>query len=437
MPLPFALRVSAPPRPALRDRGATAVEHPHPLVPTRAGIARSPVSDSSHPVETAEHRSHLRIALNLLTEDPRQPSGAHWCWTRIVPEMANRLLPGEELHLMLSPSTRHYFPDCGEAVHYLTFPWSNEHRVLRTASEHLVTPFRLPLRHIDLLSTAIAPLVNPTRILVIHMKTMHAFTTPESLGIGARTYRRLNYQRSVRLADAVVVNSNSLRAEIDQYLEVDPQKVSLIYEAVDHDIFTPGDRDAARTHLAPLGISRPFVLFVSSLWRYKNCDGLLRAWKMIRHELEGRQLVIVGAERDQRYAAELHALTIELDIADDVVFVGGVPNEETVHFYRAADLLVYPSLNETFGLPILEAMACSCPVVTSNISSMPEIAGGAAILADPHDPSSIARSILDGTGFAAPRLRTEGLRRAQQFTWGAVAQATLDAYRQAAERRQR
>ncbi len=403
----------------------------------RASTTRSP--DSGHPAafgRAADH-THLRMALNLLTDDPTQPSGAHWCWTRIVPEMADRLLPGEELNLMLSPSARHYFPGDGDGVHCLTFPWSNEHRILRTASEHLVTPFRLPLRHIDLLSTAIAPIVKSTRSLVIHMKTMHAFTVPETLGVGPRTYRRLNYQRSVRIADAVIVNSNSLWAEIDQYLEVDPAKVSLIYEAVDHDIFKPGDRDAARAHVAPFGISRPFLLFVSSLWRYKNADGLLRAWKLIRHELAGRQLVLLGAERDQKYSAELHQLVAELGIADDVVFAGGVSNEETVHFYRAADLLVYPSFNETFGLPILEAMACACPVVTSNVSSMPEIAGGAAILTDPHDPSAIARSILEVIGSDVSRLRAEGLRRAQEFTWGAVAEATLNTYRQAAERRQR
>ncbi len=392
---------------------------------------------STVPTETAAGQTRLRIALNLLTEDPRQPSGAHWCWTRIVPEMADRLLPGEELHLMLSPSMQRYFPDCGESVRHITFPWSNEHRVLRTASEHLITPWRLPQHHIDLLSTAIAPLVSPTRSLVIHMKTMHAFTVPESLSIGPRTYRRLNYQRSVRRADAVVVNSNSLRAEIDQYLEVDPRKVSLIYEAVDHDIFKPGDRVAARKHLVSFGVTRPFVLFVSSLWRYKNCDGLLRAWRLARNELAGRQLVIVGAERDQEYSTELHDLAVELGIAEDVVFVGGVPNEETVHFYRAADLLVYPSFNETFGLPILEAMACDCPVVTSDISSMPEIAGGAAILADPHDPSSLARAMLDATASGVPRLRTAGLRRAQQFTWGATAEATLATYREAADRRRR
>ncbi len=338
---------------------------------------------------------------------------------------------------MVSPSARHYFPDDGDAVRCLTFPWSNEHRLLRTASEHLVTPFRLPLRHIDLLSTAIAPAVKSTRSLVIHMKTMHAFTVPETVGFGPRTYRRLNYQRSARIADAVIVNSNSLRAEVDQYLEVDPRKISLIYEAVDHDIFKPGDRDHARAHVAPFGVSRPFALFVSSLWRYKNADGLLRAWKLIHHDLAGRQLVILGAERDREYSAELHKLAVELGIAGDVVFAGGVPNEETVHFYRAADVLVYPSFNETFGLPILEAMACACPVVTSNLSSMPEIAGGAAILTNPHDPSAIAESILDAVGSEVPRLRTEGLRRAQQFTWDATAEATLDAYRQAAEQRRR
>jgi glycosyltransferase involved in cell wall biosynthesis len=392
-------------------------------------------SDRSLPSEEAGDPTRLNMAVNLLTEDPHQPSGAHWCWTRIVPEMASRLRPEENLYLIVSPAIRQYFQGLGEAVHYITFPWSNEHRVLRTASEHLLSPVLIPRHDVDLLSTTIAPLVNSTRSLVIHMKTMHAYTTPEALGLGARTYRRLNYQRSVRLADAIIVNSTSLRSEIDEYLEVEPQKISLIYEAVDHDIFKPGSDDAARAHLAPYGVSQPFILFVSSLWRYKNCDGLLRAWRLARHELGGRQLVVVGAERDQRYGAELHELAFELGIVDDVVFVGGVPNEETVHFYQAADLLVYPSFNETFGLPILEAMACGCPVVTSNVSSMPEVAGGAAILADPHDPNSIARSILKVAGSGVPRLRADGIRRAQQFSWGAVAEGTLDVYREVAERR--
>jgi glycosyltransferase involved in cell wall biosynthesis len=82
-------------------------------------------------------------------------------------------------------------------------------------------------------------------------------------------------------------------------------------------------------------------------------------------------------------------------------------------------------------------MACACPVVTSNVSAMPETAGGAALLADPHDPAALARSMVDACGSGADRLRTQGLKRAQQFTWGATATATLDVYREVAEKRRR
>jgi glycosyltransferase involved in cell wall biosynthesis len=403
----------------------------------RADASRPDTFGAAAPSGFGADNTRLRVAINLLSEDPNHPSGTHWFWTRMVPEMAKRLLPGEELHLMLSPAARRGYSDYGDAVRVITFPWSNEHRVLRTASEHLISPIRLPFSGIDVLNTAIAPVVNPSWSLVIHMKTMHAFTTPRALGIGARTYRRLNYQRSARLAEAIIINSNSLRSEIDRYLEVDPEKVRLIYEAVDHDLFKPGNREGAKAHVASFGVSRPFVVFVSSLWRYKNCDGLLHAWRLARQDLWGRQLVIVGAERDEEYAAELRTLVEELGIADDVVFVGGVALEDAAAFYQAADLLVYPSLNETFGLPILEAMACACPVVTSNVSAMPETAGGAALLADPKDPASLAHAIVEATGTAADRLRTLGLRRARQFTWGSTAEATLDVYRMAALRRRR
>jgi glycosyltransferase involved in cell wall biosynthesis len=377
----------------------------------------------------------MRVAINLLTENPQHPSGAHWFWTRVIPEMAKRLTAGEELHLVVSPTNRDQYQGFGPDIRYITFPWSNERRNARVASEHLYAPARLPLGRIDVFNTLMAPLVNPWG-LVMHLKTMHAFTTPESIGLSARLYRQMNYPRSVKLADAVIINSESLRAEVLHYLDVDPAKLRLINEAVDHDLFKPGDAGLARTHVASYGVTKPFVLFVSSLWSYKNCDGLLRAWAIARDELPGRQLAIVGAGRDEKYLAELKSLVAELGIGDDVVFVGGVPLEETVDFYRAADVFVYPSLNETFGLPILEAMACGCPVVTSDVSAMPETAGGAAVLADPKAPESIARAIVEA---AQPgnhdRLLDLGFARAAQFTWGATGAQTLDVYREVAEKR--
>jgi glycosyltransferase involved in cell wall biosynthesis len=379
----------------------------------------------------------MRVAINLLPEHPGQPSGAHWFWTRVIPEMAKRLDSGEELHLLVSPKSRHLYQGYGPNVSYITYPWSNERRAARTLSEHLYSPLRLPLSRINVFNTLMAPLVNIPWSLVIHMKTMHAFTAPESLTPMARLYRRMNYPYSARVADAIIINSESLRSEIQRYLHVDDRKLRLIYEAVDHDLFKPGDADLARNHVVSYGVTKPFVLFVSSLWPYKNCDGLLRAWALARGELGGRQLAIVGAGRDETYAASLHALAAELGISREVVFVGGVPLAETVAFYQAADAFVYPSLNETFGLPILEAMACGCPVVTSDTSAMPETAGGAAVLADPRDPASIARAIVETAGPDRDRLRDMGLRRASQFTWGATAASTLDVYREAAERRKR
>jgi glycosyltransferase involved in cell wall biosynthesis len=380
-------------------------------------------------------QARMRVAINLLTEDPDNPSGAHWFWTRVIPEMAARLEAGEELHLMVSPKSRHLYQGYGPNVGYITYPWSNERRTPRTLSEHLYSPLRLPLSHIDVLNTLMAPLVSPSWSLVIHMKTMHAYTAPEAIGPLPRLYRRMQYPRTARAADTIIINSESLRSEIEHYLDVDPGKLRLIYEAVDHELFKPGDPGAARAHVTSHGITRPFVLFVSSLWPYKNCDGLLRAWALARGDLGGRQLAIVGPGRDEKYLAQLHALAAELGIAEDLVFVGGVPLEETVRFYQAADLFVYPSLNETFGLPILEAMACGCPVVTSDTSAMPETAGGAAVLADPKDPASVAQAIKDAVKLGREGLAEAGLRRAAQFTWAATGAATLDVYREAAERR--
>jgi glycosyltransferase involved in cell wall biosynthesis len=337
--------------------------------------------------------------------------------------------------LLVSPKSRHLHQGYGPNVFYITYPWSNERRNLRTLTEHLYSPVRLPLSRIDVFNTLIAPFVNISWSTVIHMKTMHAFAEPDSLALLPRAYRQMSYPHSARVADAIIINSQSLRSEIEHYLKVDARKLKLIYEAVDHELFKQGDVGAARARVASYGVTKPFVLFVSSLWPYKNCDGLLRAWSLIRDQLGNRQLVIVGHGANKEYVAQLHSLAAQLGISEDLVFVGGVKLEETVPFYQAADVYVNPSFQETFALPILEAMACGCPVVVSDISCLPETAGGAAVLCDPADPASIAQAIVNAVGPARDRLRDDGLRRAGQFTWRATAAATLDVYREVAERR--
>src|SRR5260221_4083217 len=299
----------------------------------------------------------MRVAINLLTDDPDNPSGAHWFWTWVIPELAQQMESDEEFHLLVSPKSRPLHQGYGPNVCYITYPWSNERRTLRTLSEHLYSPLRLPSNHIDVFNTLMAPVVNISWSLVIHMKTMHAFTTPESVPALTRTYRRLNYPRTARAADAIIINSESLRSEIERYLEVDARKLRLIYEAVDHELFKPGDAAAARAIVARYWVTRPLVLFVSSLWPYKNCDGLLRAWAVARNRLDGRQLVIVGPGRDQKYLDQLHPLCAERGISEDVLFVGGVALREAAPVYQAVAVFLYPSLHDNLRLRILES-AC-------------------------------------------------------------------------------
>src|ERR1700722_18546885 len=170
------------------------------------------------PTGTGGGRPKMRVAINLLTEDPRNPSGAHWFWTRVVPEVAQRMDDHEELHLLVSPASRQLYQGYGPNVRYITYPWSNERRSLRTLSEHVYSPLRLPFSQIDVLNTLMAPVLNPTWSLVLHMKTMHAFTTPEAVSPAVRAYRRFSYPRGVKVADAIIINSESLRSEVNQHL---------------------------------------------------------------------------------------------------------------------------------------------------------------------------------------------------------------------------
>jgi len=124
----------------------------------------------------------MRVAINLLTDDPAHPSGAHWFWTRIIPEMAKRMTGDEELHLLVSPKMRPLHTGYGPNVHYIMFPWSNERRWPRTLSEHLYAPVRLPRAGIDVFNTLLAPVVKPAPGLVAHNKKLHAYTTPGAIG---------------------------------------------------------------------------------------------------------------------------------------------------------------------------------------------------------------------------------------------------------------
>lgn len=183
--------------------------------------------------------------------------------------------------------------------------------------------------------------------------------------------------------------------------------------------------------LEHLGIERPYILYVGGLEARKNLLRMLQAFAKLADWSTRWKLLVVGARRFNRSPEVMNALQ-ELDLAGLVRFTPYIPEQDLPAVYCGADLLVFPSLFEGFGFPVLEAMACGTPVITSCSSSLPEIAGNAAFLVDPYDVQELASAIhsMLSDPELAEKLRRRGLRHAQRFSWESTARQTLAVYQE-------
>ena len=238
-----------------------------------------------------------------------------------------------------------------------------------------------------------------------------------------------------RLTHVLTVSECS-RKDIVEYGGVPPDRVTVTPLAVDPTMFHPRDRAVTADLLArECGMTRPFVLYVSRIEHPgKNHVGLIRAFSILKSRHKGLPHELVFAGPEWNGADEVHREAAASPVAPDIRFLGSLSADLLTALYSTADLFVFPSLYEGFGLPVLEAMASGVPVACSNVSSIPEVAGDAAELFDPEDPDGIAtvmeRVLFDVSGRAA-RIRG-GIARAGQFSWERTARMTRDALRQAA-----
>jgi len=236
----------------------------------------------------------------------------------------------------------------------------------------------------------------------------------------------------VRRLTHVLTVSESSKRDIVEYARVPEDKVTVTPLAANPQVYFPRDPQEAVALLLPrYAVRPPFILYTSRIEHPgKNHAGLIRAFAALKRK-DGipHQLVLAGTDRER--ADEVHRIAEETGFGKDILFTGFVANEDLPLLYQAADIFVFPSLYEGFGLPILEAMACGTPVACSNISSMPEVAGDAAVLFNPHEEDSIAsaiRSIICGTDLRKD-LAARGLERSRQFSWARTAAQTLGVIR--------
>lgn len=293
-----------------------------------------------------------------------------------------------------------------------------------TIWEQLILPILLLRGRIDVFHSPnyTLPLAAPTNSVV----TVHDM----SVVLMGRTHpplRRIKHRLfllpSLRKSKMLITVSESSKKDIERLAHINPERIRVVYPGVST-FFSPLPRNGFR---AGMTLPDSFVLYVGTIEPRKNLTNLIKAYALVHREI-GRHLVIAGA-RGWLYD-DTFALVEKLGLGDRVVFVGYVTDENLRQLYNLADLFVYPSLYEGFGFPPLEAMACGCPVITSNVSSLPEVAGQAALQVDPRNVEALAEGIsrVLSDRDLYEEMVGRGLVQAARFTWDECARQTLGVY---------
>lgn len=277
----------------------------------------------------------------------------------------------------------------------------------------------------------------PTRtrrlVLTVHDLAFKRF--PESTPLATRRWLTRLDRALVQAAQVIAVSEATKRDLVELY-PVDPGRVTVVPHGVDRDLFRPAPSDEIEGVRRRFGINGPYLFFVGGIEPRKNLPRLVRGFARIAGEADA-VLVVAGASVPWNPEGRAELAQVLAGIPEDlrrrIVFAGYLADRDKVALLSGAEALVFPSLYEGFGLPVLEAMACGTPVLTSNVSALPEVAGDAAILVDPLDEESIAdgmKRLLDDRGLRG-RLRAAGLARAGGFSWRETARKTAAVLRRA------
>jgi glycosyltransferase involved in cell wall biosynthesis len=326
-----------------------------------------------------------------------------------------------------------------ERFRLLEVPFSHESHPLGDLWEHFVLPRIAARRSVDVIhGPAFLIPTGPTPMAkVVTVHDLVAFVQRETIPRRYALYMRWLIRRAVRAADRVLTDSESVRRNVLQVLHADPARVEAIPLGVSSR-FVPAVPAEVERIRARLGLVRPYLLFVGNLEPRKNLPGLLAAFRRLQRRHPGPIELAVAGQIAWKSGPLVAALAAD-DLEGSVRRLGYVAAEDLPALYSGAEAFVFPTFWEGFGLPVLEAMACGTPVVASNTSSIPEVAGDAAVLVDPASPEAIAEGILGVIGSAsrAAELRRAGLDHAARFGWRRTALGTLAAYRAAAAARGR
>lgn len=266
------------------------------------------------------------------------------------------------------------------------------------------------------------------KVVTIH--DLIPYVLPETVGRGYLLKFLKEMPKIIDLADGIITVSECSKRDILKFFPIDESKIFVTPLAADSK-YKPLEKSMCRNKIKnEYQIEKPFVLYIGGFSPRKNVSSLITAFSKIHKNLEkDYDLVIVGANKDD--SALLKQLSQNLDISSNIKFTGFVPEDLLPIFYNACDVFVYPSLYEGFGLPPLEAMSCGTPVITSDISSIPEVVGDGGILINPFDMENLMYSLeaLLNDESIQEELSAKALERASNFSWEKTSEKTVEAYK--------
>ena len=299
--------------------------------------------------------------------------------------------------------------------------------------EQIELPRILRRYKVDLLHSPhfLLPLLRPCAAVATIHDVIYLACKQDMPSLAGRLYYRGMMKASVRLAERIITDSQFSKADIISVLNADPAKIDVIYPGVDPKFAPVTDPALLQSVRAKFGIDGDYILYTGIYKLRKNHAGLLRAFRHFRANGGRAQLVIAGPMGEG--GPVLRRLAVELGIEESVIFTGFVSDADLPALYSGTSVYACPSLYEGFGFTVLEAMACGTPVVSSSATSLPEVAGEAALYSDPRNPEEFASSLYRAFTDAGLRsaLVEKGQKNLQRFNWANTAAETLAVYQHA------
>lgn len=324
----------------------------------------------------------------------------------------------------------------------ITPGWATRHAASRVLWEHALLAGEARRQRLDVLHAPVNVL--PLRLPCPGVVTIHdlAFLRlPECFRPARRHYQHYFARQSARRASVVIAVSENTRQDMIECWGIPAERIRVIPPILDERFRRPYPKEAVSAFRQQHHLLQPYILYLGTLEPRKNISRLLDAYALLKRETSlPHQLVVAGAQG--WYYQSLERQARALGLQDQIYFTGYVVEEDKPLWYHAADLFVYPSRYEGFGLPVAEAMACGAPVVTSNVSSLPELVGDnagfgaqAALMVAPDDTEALARALQQGLGDFTLRqqLRERGLARVQRLTPDRIVPDIVQVYQDAAQ----